>query len=253
MGMYEKLKTIPLLPLKRNGMKKNYALLFLTLGMHAVTLAQPVQNANLPKDAPVDVTITDFKENALPNEIMVFRSKNRDREFQGITNDQGKFSTRLPSGDVYNIFIMGFKDSTSIDSLVIPALEGNKYYKNPFVVTYQFQPAKSFVLENCNFDNGKATLQESAYPVLDELVAYMKRKDDDRIELGGHTDNVGSPASNMKLSLDRANTVRDYLVEKGIDSARILTKGYGHTKPISENKTADGRAENRRTEVTILE
>jgi OOP family OmpA-OmpF porin len=216
-------------------------------------MAQPVQNASIPKDAPVDVMITDFKDNPLPNEIMIFRSKNKDREFQGMTNDQGKFSTRLPSGDVYNIFIMGFKDSTSIDSLVIPALEGNKYYKNPFIVTYQFQPAKSFVLENCNFDNGKSTLQESAYPVLDELVAYMKRKDDDRIELGGHTDNVGNPASNLKLSQDRANTVRDYLVEKGIDPNRIVTKGYGHTKPISKNNTAEGRAENRRTEVTILE
>jgi OOP family OmpA-OmpF porin len=148
---------------------------------------------------------------------------------------------------------MGFKDSTSIDSLVIPALEGNKSYKKPQVVTYQFEPPKSFVLEDCNFDNGKATLQETAYLVLDELVAYMKRKDDDRIELGGHTDNVGSPASNMKLSLDRANTVRDYLVEKGINPARIITKGYGHTKPLTENKTAAGRAENRRTEVTILE
>jgi outer membrane protein OmpA-like peptidoglycan-associated protein len=64
---------------------------------------------------------------------------------------------------------------------------------------------------------------------------------------------VGSPASNQKLSSDRANTVRDYLISKGIDGSRIAAKGYGHTKPISENKTAEGRAENRRTEVTILD
>lgn len=218
------------------------------------TLAQtPVQNASIPKDAPVDVTITDFKDNPLPNEIMIFRSKRSDREYQGQTNDAGKFSTRLPAGDVYNIFILGFKDSTSIDSLVIPALQGNQFYKDPFVVTYQFLPAKSFVLENCNFDNGKATLQESAYTVLDELVSYLKRKDDERIELGGHTDNVGSAASNLKLSLDRANTVKDYLVSKGIEETRIIAKGYGSTKPIADNKSAAGKAENRRTEVTILE
>lgn len=218
------------------------------------SLAQtPVQNASIPKDAPVDVTITDFKDNPLPNEIMIFRSKRSDREYQGQTNDAGKFSTRLPAGDVYNIFILGFKDSTSIDSLVIPALQGNQFYKDPFVVTYQFLPAKSFVLENCNFDNGKATLQESSYTVLDELVSYLKRKDDERIELGGHTDNVGSAASNLKLSLDRANTVKDYLVSKGIDETRIIAKGYGSTKPIADNKSAAGKAENRRTEVTILE
>lgn len=212
-----------------------------------------VQNASIPKDAPVDVTITDFKDNPLPNEIMIFRSKRNEREYQGQTNDAGKFSTRLPAGDVYNIFILGFKDSTSIDSLVIPALQGNQFYKDPFVVNYQFLPAKSFVLDNCNFDNGKATLQETSYAVLDELVAYLKRKDDERIELGGHTDNVGSPASNLKLSLDRANTVKEYLVSKGIEEARIQTKGYGSTKPVANNKTAEGRAENRRTEVTILE
>ena len=213
----------------------------------------PVQNASIPKDAPVDVTISDFKDNPLPNEIMIFRSKRNEREYQGQTNDAGKFSTRLPAGDTYNIFILGFKDSTSIDSLVIPALQGNQYYKNPFVVNYQFLPAKSFVLEDCNFDNGKATLQESSFTVLDELVSYLKRKDDERIELGGHTDNVGNAASNMKLSLDRANTVKDYLVDKGIDPSRITTKGYGSTKPIADNKTASGKAQNRRTEVTILE
>ncbi len=229
------------------------SLMMVYLPLNLLAQTNPVQNASIPKDAPVDVTITDFKDNPLPNEIMIFRSKKNDREYQGLTNDKGQFSTRLPAGDVYNIFILGFKDSTSIDSLVIPALVGNQSYKNPFVVTYQFMPSKSFVLENCNFDNGKATLQESAFTVLDELVAYMKRKDDDRIELGGHTDNVGSPASNQKLSLDRANTVRDYLISKGIDGSRITTKGYGHTKPISENKTAEGRAENRRTEVTILD
>jgi outer membrane protein OmpA-like peptidoglycan-associated protein len=214
---------------------------------------QPVQNASIPKDAPVNVTITDFKENPLPNEIMIFRSKRNEREYQGQTNDIGKFSIRLPAGDAYNLFILGFKDSTSIDSLVIPALSGNKYYKDPFILNYQFLPSKNFILEDCNFDNGKATLQETSFVVLDELVSYLKRKDDDRIELGGHTDNVGSAASNQKLSLDRANTVKDYLVNKGIDPNRVITKGYGSTKPISDNKTATGRAENRRTEVTILE
>ena len=109
------------------------------------------------------------------------------------------------------------------------------------------------MLDNCTFENGKATLQETSFPVLDELVAYLKRKDDDRIEIGGHTDNVGSAASNLKLSQERANSVRDYLITKGIDSARLVAKGYGMSQPIADNKTAAGKAENRRTEVTILE
>jgi flagellar motor protein MotB len=232
-------------------MKWYLTILFASFFLTTFTHAQ-VQNAAVPKDAPIDVTVTDFKDNPLPNEIMIFRSKRNEREYQGLTNDKGMFSTRLPAGDVYNIFILGFRDSTSIDSLEIPALTGNNYYKEPFVVTYQFLPAKSFILDNCNFDNGKASLQEGSFKVLDELVALLNRKDDERIELGGHTDNVGSAASNLKLSLDRANTVRDYLISKGIDSSRIEAKGYGSTKPIADNKTAAGRAENRRTEVTIL-
>jgi hypothetical protein len=211
-----------------------------------------VQNASLPKDAQVDVVMTDFNNNVLPHEIMILRSKSNGREYQGLTDDNGKFSVRLPAGDEYEISILGFKDSTSLDVLKIPALQGNAYYKNPFVLNFQFLPSKNWVLDNCNFDFGKATLQESAYTVLDELVAYLKRKEDDRIEIGGHTDNVGNAASNQKLSLDRANAVKDYLIGKGIDPARLTTKGYGMTQPIADNKTESGRAENRRTEVTIL-
>jgi outer membrane protein OmpA-like peptidoglycan-associated protein len=212
-----------------------------------------VQDASIPKDAPVDVFMTDFKKNILPHEIVVFRSFGNGREYQGITNLDGRFSTRLPAGDKYEIFILGFKDSTSYVVLDIPPLEGRAYYKNPFKVDIQFMPSKSFVLEDCNFETGKADLQEDSYKVIDELVAYLKRKEDVRIELGGHTDNVGSAKSNQVLSEDRANTVRNYLIEKGIDPERVTAKGYGLTKPVESNKTEEGRALNRRTEVTILD
>lgn len=212
-----------------------------------------VQNANIPKDAPVNVTMTDFKNNILPHEIVIFRSFLNGREYQGLTDSTGKFSTRLPAGDKYEIFILGFKDSTSYIVLDIPPLTGNAYYKNPFKVDIQFLPAKSFVLEDCNFETGKAELKPESYAVLDELVAYLVRKEDERIELGGHTDNVGSAKSNLILSEARANTVRAYVIMKGIDPLRVTAKGYGFTVPVADNKTAEGRAQNRRTEVKILE
>lgn len=212
-----------------------------------------VQNASIPKDAPVDVTISDFKNNMLANEIIVFKGKKNEREYQGISADNGKFSIRLPAGDVYEIFILGFKDSTSYNFLDIPATTGNAYYKNPFKVAVQFMPARTFVLDNCNFETGKATLQSESFTVLDELVAYLVRKDDQRIEIGGHTDNVGTPSNNLKLSLERAKVVMDYLISKGIPMERLTAKGYGMSEPIESNKTAEGRAQNRRTEVKILE
>lgn len=230
-----------------------YWLIALLLPFTGVAQNGTVQNAAIPKDAPVNVTMTDFKGNVLNNEIVVFKSRVNTKEYQGLTDDKGKFSIRLPSGDTYEIFVLGFKDSTSKDVLEIPALKGNAYYKDPFVVDIQHLPAKSFVLEDCNFETGKSTLLPESYAVIDELVAYLNRKDDEKIELGGHTDNVGSAASNLKLSQDRANAVMAYLVSKGIDPSRLTAKGYGMSKPVANNKTAEGRAQNRRTEVKILE
>lgn len=235
-------------------MKHFILIVFLGLSIPVLTFSQanPVQNASIPKDAPIDVTVSDFKNNLKANEIIVFKSQINSKEYQGLTDDNGKFSIRLPAGDKYEIFILGFKDSTSYNILDIPATTGNAYYKNAFKVDIQFQPSKTFVLDDCNFETGKATLQPESYSVLDELVAYLVRKDDEKIELGGHTDNVGSAASNLKLSLDRANTVRAYLLTKGIDPDRVTAKGYGMSEPIADNKSEEGRALNRRTEVKIL-
>ena len=240
--------------MKLLNMKQFILIVFLGLSIPVLTFSQanPVQNAFIPKDAPIDVTVSDFKNNLKANEIIVFKSQINSKEYQGLTDDNGKFSIRLPAGDKYEIFILGFKDSTSYNILDIPATTGNAYYKNAFKVDIQFQPSKTFVLDDCNFETGKATLQPESYSVLDELVAYLVRKDDEKIELGGHTDNVGSAASNLKLSLDRANTVRAYLLTKGIDPDRVTAKGYGMSEPIADNKSEEGRALNRRTEVKIL-
>jgi OmpA-OmpF porin, OOP family len=234
-------------------MKRIFLLLFTCVSVSVFAQTSTVQNASIPKDAQVDVTIADFKNNNLSNEIIVFRSKLNEKEFQGQSDQQGKFSVRLPAGDSYEIFILGFKDSTSYNTLTIPAVTGNAYYKKPFKVDIQFQPSKTFVLDDCNFAFGKATLLPESYHVIDELVVYLNRKEDERIEIGGHTDNIGKPASNLALSLERANSVRDYLIAKGIDPARVTAKGYGMTEPVADNKTEEGRAQNRRTEVKILE
>ncbi len=72
------------------------------------------------------------------------------------------------------------------------------------------------------------------------------------IELGGHTDDVGGDEANLKLSQDRADTVREYLIGKGIEPDRIASKGYGEARPVASNATPEGQAANRRVEFTIL-
>ena len=80
----------------------------------------------------------------------------------------------------------------------------------------------------------------------------MKWKEDERYEISGHTDNVGKDADNLKLSQERAEAVKAYLVKKGIKASRIVAKGYGATRPVAENTTPEGRQKNRRTELLII-
>ncbi len=232
-------------------MKKIVLFLSFASLLVGVSFAQ-IQNASQAKDAQVNVVIKNPKDKVLPNELVVFKSTKTQKEYQGISNDEGKFSFRLPGGDKYEIYVLGFSDSTNTNVLDIPALKPNTSYKTAFEVDIEFLPAKSFVLEDVNFETGKAFLKPESFVALDELVAYLNRKDDDRIEIGGHTDNVGKPAKNQLLSLERSKTVMAYLISKGIDTSRLVSKGYGMTKPIATNKTAEGKAQNRRTEVTIL-
>jgi outer membrane protein OmpA-like peptidoglycan-associated protein len=105
------------------------------------------------------------------------------------------------------------------------------------------------VLEGVYFDTGSARIKPESYSVLDKNVANLNKKGDLKITVEGFTDNVGRPESNVKLSDARAAAVKDYFVSKGIKSDRIGTKGYGADNPIADNKTADGRAKNRRIEI----
>ncbi len=236
-------------------MKKLVLVSFFATAFAAQMQAQTpvVQNALQAKDAQVNVTVTDFKHVPLPREIMIFKSNFNQREYQGLTDSTGRFSVRLPAGDKYEIYILGFKDSTSYDMMDIPDPGPNASYKEPFTLSFQFSPAKTFVLEDVNFETGKAVLEPESYTSLNELGAYLVRKVDDRIEIGGHTDNVGTAANNLKLSMERATAVMNYMVSKGIDPARLEAKGYGMSVPVESNKTEEGKAQNRRTEVKILD
>ena len=101
------------------------------------------------------------------------------------------------------------------------------------------------------FEFDKATLKpEGKEKIEAEVVAPMKEHPNLRALVEGHTDSIGSDAYNQRLSERRANAVRDYMVSRGIDAPRIMTKGWGKSKPIASNKTKEGRARNRRVEIT---
>jgi outer membrane protein OmpA-like peptidoglycan-associated protein len=109
----------------------------------------------------------------------------------------------------------------------------------------------SIVLKNVFFETNKFTLLPESKAELNKLADLLKKNPSLKIEVGGHTDNAGNDADNIKLSENRAKAVKDYLVSMGIDGARLTAKGYGKSKPIADNGTEAGRALNRRTEFTV--
>ena len=116
-----------------------------------------------------------------------------------------------------------------------------------------FEETKStLVLECVNFATNKAELTPESVEVLDRVATSLLAYPEIRVEVDGHTDSRGSKALNTRLSQKRAESVRDYLIGKGVAADRLVAKGYGPDKPIASNDTEEGRAQNRRTELSKL-
>jgi outer membrane protein OmpA-like peptidoglycan-associated protein len=110
------------------------------------------------------------------------------------------------------------------------------------------------ISDRIEFEIGKAELRPKSLPILDQVVAVMRDNPNvGLVEVQGHTDNVGSDASNLTLSQERAESVVDYLVSKGVARERLTPKGYGETAPMFTNRTESGRVQNRRVQFVILE
>lgn len=101
------------------------------------------------------------------------------------------------------------------------------------------------------FKTGSANISEESGDVLDELVRVLKACSDSEVEIAGHTDNVGQPDNNLDLSRRRAQAVVDYLIKAGVSSSKLSAAGYGETRPIATNETAEGKARNRRIEFVV--
>ena len=105
--------------------------------------------------------------------------------------------------------------------------------------------------DNLNFESGKSKIIPSSYNSLNELAEYLTGNVKLNIEIVGHTDSQGDEVYNQKLSLSRANSVANYLIDKGVNKGRIKTLGLGETDPIADNTTAKGRELNRRVEFIL--
>lgn len=155
----------------------------------------------------------------------------------------------------FNDMLDGTEDSGN-DSYLTPYLGfGYTFGKksgDDNLVQNSFSWNRRFTYNNVQFELNSSNLTDEAKVSLDEVAQALNTRNNVRLEVSGHTDNTGTDAINNPLSLARANSVKDYLVSKGIAAERLTTRGFGSTMPIADNTTADGRALNRRIEFMVI-
>lgn len=122
--------------------------------------------------------------------------------------------------------------------------------KTTYIITEEDRQVVNEAFRNLEFDFAKSTIRPRSFPYLNRVADLLVKKGIS-LKLAGHTDNIGSDAANMKLSRDRAQSVKNYLVAQGANGSRIEAVGYGESQPIATNKTNAGRQKNRRVEFTI--
>jgi OOP family OmpA-OmpF porin len=145
----------------------------------------------------------------------------------------------------------GTPAGTVVDGSGCPLKVPAPVVQEKVIITEADRRVVADAIKNLEFDLGKATIRAKSYATLNRVAALLIEKNFS-LKLAGHTDNTGSAALNMRLSKDRAESVKAYLVSQGANASRIEATGYGMNQPIASNKTAAGRQQNRRVEFTLF-
>jgi outer membrane protein OmpA-like peptidoglycan-associated protein/tetratricopeptide (TPR) repeat protein len=167
------------------------------------------------------------------------------------TDETGNYLITLPVGKDYafNVNRKGYLFYSENYSLKDKSPDST-YEKN--IPLQPIEVDAAIVLRNIFFDFSKFDLKEASQVELDKLVQLLKDNPTVKIQIEGHTDNIGSANDNLKLSENRAKAVVNYLVSKGIAASRLSSKGFGASKPVADNNSEEGRAQNRRTELKVV-
>lgn len=211
--------------------------------------AQPdIKDSRYVKSGFVHCTVTSMKGVPKQGETVVFEGKRSQKQVQSISDSKGICDVWLPKGDVYLIKVLTVGKEEDYSSIEVPdkpgAFRGN--------YSIQFDLPTTVTLDDVLFETGKSILKPSSFPSLLKVAELLKHKKGLVIEVVGHTDNRGDAATNMKLSLQRAQVVKAYLAEHSGAGDRIQAVGHGADEPIAENDSEEGRKLNRRTEIHVL-
>ncbi len=223
--------------------------------------ANPITETFVEKSVAVETmrltilkgTILDAFTNApVAAEIeIVDNEKNQVISVSKANSATGAYLVSLPSGKNYGIAVKAEGYLFHSENFNIPSASSyQEITKN--ILLNKMAVGTKIVLKNIFFDYAKATLKPESFPELDRLLKLLNDFPTLRIEISGHTDDRGSMTTNSKLSKDRANSVVNYLISKGISAGRLEFAGYAYLQPIATNKTEEGRQQNRRVEFKVL-
>ncbi|TNF39914.1 MAG: tetratricopeptide repeat protein [Bacteroidetes bacterium] len=219
-----------------------------------------------------DIYYLDLPQRVQPEPVLYFRGNVIDKEsgqpivaryeltdltyrsdvMRSVTDGRGGFFVCLPQGTSYGLNVTA--DGYMIFSENFDFAEGYTS-ADPYIKTIALNKVREgefMRMYNVFYDTDSWELLESSMPELEQLLEFMEVNRTVVIEIGGHTDSDGSDEHNQRLSERRAESVREYLVKRGIDGNRIFSHGYGETSPVADNVTPAGKRLNRRTEITIL-
>ncbi|HEY8402825.1 MAG TPA: OmpA family protein [Cytophagaceae bacterium] len=184
---------------------------------------------------------------------ITYRDLDTDKE-SGIARSNpsdGSYKIALPYDKVYSFFAEKEGFYSVRDTITVPPNTVYREIERNIYLT-PFQVGEDILLNNVFFVRSKPDLLPSSYPELNKLAKILKENPTLEIELAGHTDNVGNPDLNIELSQQRVETVKNYLVSKGVSAERITGKGYGGARPIADNSKEETRRLNRRVEFKIV-
>lgn len=227
---------------KNNVMKILYSICFVVISF--------ALHAQVAK-APVKVIVKGFDGKPYVNDKVLFTGQKSKQTLSGVTDKSGQFVVQLPNGDIYDIRIQSIGDEIEYNTLEIPAVKPGEFFEEAELLI-EYDPGTTFSFTNLQFEPAKADLKSASYVHLKNLVEVMKRKKDFKIQIAGHTDSDGEESANQLLSQKRAESVRNYLISQGIEANRIVAKGFGESHPVANNTSPQGKAQNRRTEISIL-
>ena len=200
-------------------------------------------------EAVMKLFVVDKDKGPVKGVVAFLTGPDKTKYYAEPTDSEGYAEVLVPVGKQYDVTFLSL-GRREIAATVPVADEPSQSVK--LTLRYKRIADKPFILSGVEFDTAKATIRPESFPRLDTVVEFMAHKKTARVEISGHTDNVGNAKSNKTLSEQRAQACRNYIVSKGIDKKRLDAVGFGDERPIAPNDTDEGRQRNRRIEAKEL-